>query len=50
MCRCDVSSEKLDELNSYLEYTLQVLIHYMDNEDVVTAALGLIDAIFVVGM
>lgn len=45
-----VGSGKLHEMKENLDYVVTVLLHYPDNEDIATAALGLIQAIYSLGM
>lgn len=48
-CRSNVSSGKVHEMKDHLDYIVEVLLHYTDNEDIATAALGLIEAIYSLG-
>ena len=48
-CRSVVGSGKLPEMKDNLEYIVTVLLHYPNNEDIATAALGLIQAIYSLG-
>lgn len=48
--RSDVGSERLQDMSCNLLYIVEVLVQYMNNEDVATAALGLLEAICAMGI
>lgn len=50
MCRSTVGSGKLHEMKDNLDYIVAVLLRYPNNEDIAAAALGLIEAIYSLGM
>ena len=48
--RCEVSSDKLQGITSNVENIIEIMRQYLNNEDVIAAVLGLLDALISAGL